>query len=86
MKCPYCESTKHEVMDSRRVPKAIRRRRMCKLCSRKWTTYERSTMDVSEFGRGVHRRVRLIRKILRQIDCVRPEKGEFGKVESGGTR
>lgn len=43
MICPFCESTEHRVVESR-VPDtkdAIRRRRECLACSRRFTTYER---------------------------------------------
>ena len=43
MICPYCESPEHRVVESR-VPDtkdAIRRRRECLACGRRFTTYER---------------------------------------------
>ena len=43
MICPYCEGSEHRVMESR-VPDtkdAIRRRRECQTCGRRFTTYER---------------------------------------------
>ncbi len=42
MKCPYCGSFRHKVLDSR-VTKdglVIRRRRECEDCKRRFTTYE----------------------------------------------
>ncbi len=43
MKCPYCGHTKDRVVDSResRDGDAIRRRRECLQCSRRFTSYER---------------------------------------------
>ena len=43
MKCPYCGDNDDRVVDSRdsRQGEAIRRRRECASCSRRWTTYER---------------------------------------------
>ena len=43
MKCPYCSSDNDAVRDSRIVEdgKAIRRRRFCNHCRRRFTTYER---------------------------------------------
>jgi transcriptional repressor NrdR len=41
--CPFCQSTEHRVVESR-VPEAkdaIRRRRECLACGRRFTTYER---------------------------------------------
>jgi len=42
MKCPYCGNEKDKVIDSRtsREGKAVRRRRECIKCSRRFTTYE----------------------------------------------
>src|SRR5262245_42995695 len=43
MICPFCQSTEHRVVESR-VPEAkdaIRRRRECQSCARRFTTYER---------------------------------------------
>jgi transcriptional repressor NrdR len=43
MKCPYCESQKTKVIDSRAVDEggAIRRRRCCPSCGSRFTTFER---------------------------------------------
>src|SRR5262245_34585624 len=43
MKCPFCASTDNGVVDSRETEdgRAIRRRRNCTSCSRRFTTYER---------------------------------------------
>lgn len=42
MKCPYCGETENKVIDSRmsKDGSAIRRRRECISCSRRFTTYE----------------------------------------------
>lgn len=43
MKCPYCGATDDKVVDSRDSQQgaAIRRRRECLVCEKRWTTYER---------------------------------------------
>ncbi len=43
MKCPYCEENDNRVVDSRLSKDgiAIRRRRECNACSRRFTTYEK---------------------------------------------
>ena len=43
MRCPFCTSDNDSVRDSRTVEdgKAIRRRRYCNQCQRRFTTYER---------------------------------------------
>ncbi|HUT08979.1 MAG TPA: transcriptional regulator NrdR [Thermoguttaceae bacterium] len=44
MKCPFCHSDNDRVVDSRAVQEgfAIRRRRHCQACKRRYTTYERA--------------------------------------------
>ncbi|MDD4200291.1 MAG: transcriptional regulator NrdR [Eubacteriales bacterium] len=43
MRCPFCENEDSKVIDSRHTEdgKAIRRRRECEHCSRRFTTYEK---------------------------------------------
>lgn len=43
MKCPFCGSRRSDVVDSRDTNEgwAIRRRRKCRSCMRRFTTYER---------------------------------------------
>jgi len=43
MKCPYCEKNENRVVDSRlsKDGLAIRRRRECSACGRRFTTYEK---------------------------------------------
>lgn len=43
MKCPFCASSKTEVLESRVVEdgKAIRRRRECSKCKKRFTTFEK---------------------------------------------
>ncbi len=43
MKCPYCRSERTHVVDTRDMAalNAIRRRRQCHACGRRFTTYER---------------------------------------------
>lgn len=43
MKCPYCASTKTEVVETRDSEdlETIRRRRACTSCNKRFTTYER---------------------------------------------
>lgn len=40
MICPNCQAMKTRVIDSRVVKGATRRRRVCKRCRQRWTTYE----------------------------------------------
>lgn len=41
MRCPYCASRDFKVTNSREVENGIRRRRECRQCERRFTTYER---------------------------------------------
>ena len=41
MRCPYCGSPRSRVVDTRSVGTAIRRRRQCRECAQRFTTYER---------------------------------------------
>jgi transcriptional repressor NrdR len=41
MKCPYCNKKDTRVIDTREVGEGIRRRRECKSCQQRFTTYER---------------------------------------------
>jgi len=49
MRCPYCLKEETKVLDSRNTAEdAIRRRRECEQCSKRFTTYERvETMDIT---------------------------------------
>ena len=40
MKCPYCSEFDSRVVDTRAAGDGIRRRRECKHCARRFTTYE----------------------------------------------
>lgn len=46
MRCPYCNKDNTRVVDSRPVEdtNSIRRRRMCDVCGRRFTTYEQVEM------------------------------------------
>ena len=54
VRCPYCRENDDKVVDSRVADDggAIRRRRECLACARRYTTYER----VEEVGLGVRKR------------------------------
>ena len=53
MRCPYCDSTNTRVLDSRSTDddRAIRRRRLCEDCDRRFSTYER--YDPSKLISGI---------------------------------
>lgn len=41
VRCPYCKQEETKVVDSRDAPNALRRRRECCACGKRFTTYER---------------------------------------------
>ena len=41
MQCPYCKHAESKVLDSREAEVAVRRRRECEKCGKRFTTYER---------------------------------------------
>jgi transcriptional repressor NrdR len=54
MKCPFCGKPDSKVVNSRDVPGAVRRRRECLSCHRRYTTFERletSLLVVKRDGR-----------------------------------
>lgn len=40
MKCPYCDADSTSVIDTRETAEKVRRRRECRECDRRFTTYE----------------------------------------------
>jgi len=40
MRCPYCSNTTSAVTNKRSAPSGVRRRRECKKCKKRFTTYE----------------------------------------------
>lgn len=41
MQCPFCQGSQTSVLDSRDNDEAVRRRRVCATCRKRFTTYER---------------------------------------------
>ena len=40
MQCPFCSHAQHRVIDTRDTGESIRRRRQCRNCDQRFTTYE----------------------------------------------
>lgn len=60
MKCPYCNGDESKVVDSRSIDDniAIRRRRECLICNKRYTTYEKvEYIQVSVIKRDLTREV-----------------------------
>ena len=75
MKCPYCETQDSKVLDSRPTEEgtAIRRRRECLACKRRFTTYEKiegvSIMVIKkDKGREPFDREKLMRGIVKACE------------------
>lgn len=76
MRCPYCQQTEDRVVDTRtsREGRAIRRRRECLRCSRRFTTYEyveeRPLQVIKRDGSGEeYDRRKLLRSI--ELSCAK---------------
>ena len=52
--CPNCGSNEHQVKDSRPGDRAIRRRRLCKNCFARFTTYEVCAAHADALERAVY--------------------------------
>lgn len=75
MRCPYCLQQDTRVLDSRSTPDsdAIRRRRECEQCTKRFTTYERvELMDISIVKKDGRReafdREKVMRGVLRACE------------------
>ncbi len=75
MKCPYCEFEESKVIDSRPTDEgeAIRRRRECLKCTKRFTTYEKieniPLMVIKKDGsRQMFDRVKLLNGIMRACE------------------
>jgi len=45
MYCPYCSHKESKVTDKRESPEGIRRRRECLKCKKRFTTYEKASIE-----------------------------------------
>ena len=45
MYCPYCSHKESKVTDKRESPEGIRRRRECLKCKKRFTTYEKASVE-----------------------------------------
>lgn len=68
MLCPYCLQPETRVLDSRTTTDAIRRRRSCESCTKRFTTYERvELMDISIVKKDGRREAFDREKILKGV-------------------
>ncbi len=75
MKCPYCGYSESKVVDSRPTDEeaAIRRRRECENCAKRFTTYEKieemPLIIVKKDGsREVYQRIKMMNGLLRACE------------------
>ena len=90
MKCPFCESNEIKVVDSRDTESqdAVRRRRECMKCQRRFTTYERiEEQPLTVIKRGGEREVfsqaKLLEGLLRACEKRRIETTTLEKLIDG---
>lgn len=53
-RCPVCKSENVYVIDSRKVDGSIRRRKLCRNCESRYTTYEVSDVDIIRIRKTIH--------------------------------
>lgn len=87
MKCPFCEHEESKVIDSRPTDEgeAIRRRRECLKCSKRFTTYEKieniPLMVVKKDGsRQMFDRMKLLNGIMRACEKRPVPTGEMERI------
>lgn len=73
MRCPYCRHDETKVLDSRESDTAVRRRRECEKCLKRFTTYEKAeTVDLLVIKKDQNRetfdRMKIIRGLTRACE------------------
>ncbi len=73
MICPYCGHAESYVVDTRDTGRAIRRRRECRKCGKRFTTYEQVVLSVLVVKRDGRREPFSREKVLRglRIACAK---------------
>lgn len=75
MQCPYCNADSN-VVDSRSLGDAVRRRRVCGQCKRRFTTYERvappNVKVIKRSGKAEPFDAAKIRAVLARVGAGRP--------------
>ena len=91
MRCPFCNQDNTRVVDSRPIEdsNAIRRRRMCDVCGRRFTTYEKvETIPLivikKDMNREQYDRSKIETGILPQTAGVRREDQRDGQQGGDG--
>ena len=68
--CPACDHNSSSVTDSRLAPNSIRRRRVCEVCSFKWTTYE-STEGAGSSVQNLDFFIDTVERFLKTLKAIR---------------
>lgn len=57
MRCPFCQNPDTDVLDTRKLSEGntIRRRRRCRVCHRRCTTYERVELNLTVIKKNLER-------------------------------
>jgi transcriptional repressor NrdR len=57
MRCPFCQNPETDVLDTRKLSEGetIRRRRRCRVCHRRFTTYERVVLNLTVIKKNLER-------------------------------
>lgn len=83
MKCPFCKSAIHKVVDKRGVTGSgeIRRRRECLKCNRRFTTYEKvMQIELAVLKKDGRKEVFLREKLQAGIAKALEKRPDFDKV------
>ena len=75
-RCPVCKSENVYVIDSRKVDGSIRRRKLCRNCESRYTTYEVSDVDMIRIRKTIHliREVQSVESVFNEILKINGEK------------
>ena len=87
MRCPYCENEDSKVIDSRHTEdgRAIRRRRECESCGKRFTTYEKIEemilMVIKKDGsREAFDRNKIMQSMVRAFDKRQVETADLDRI------
>ena len=96
MKCPYCGNENTKVIDSRPTEEgAIRRRRQCESCAKRFTTYEKKDDNrepydrekiVAGIVRSCHKRPVSLAQINQMVDEIETQIFNSGEKEIPTTK
>ena len=63
--CPECGSSDTHIVDTRSIREAVRRRRQCRDCRQRWTTYEITAEVFERLSRRAQAYQRLCKAIAK---------------------